>query len=86
MSGEAQFRQYDLGTLIDLEARLERLNGRDKKIQYRLAPMEGDASFWVFEQIFSDEESACAVVRVEKGRVVAIGDDAFQFVTKALGK
>lgn len=86
MAGAAQFRHYDLGTLHDLEARLERLNASEKKIQYRLAPMEGESSFWVFEQILSDEESACAVVRVEKGRVVAIGDDAFQFVSKALAR
>lgn len=84
MSGEAQFHQYDLGTLVDFESSLKRLNCRDKKIQYRLNPLEGESFFWIFEQVFSDEESACAVVRVEGGRVIAIGDDAFHFVTKAL--
>ena len=82
MSQKHQFDPYDLGLLSDFEALVERLNQHHKQIQFRLAPLEPDSPFWVFEQILSDEESACAVVRIEKERVIAVGEDAFQFVSK----
>lgn len=73
----------DMGVLSNFLRKIERLQSTDSPQQFRFSPSFGD--FWVFE-VEDDEDILGGVLAVQEGRVYAISEDVYGFVTRTFAK